>query len=202
MVELHGCLHVVKCMSCGHEEERPAFQQRLFSENPELADQAARRLMPAGGADPENAEVLRRPDGDVEMAVALRTSPPACLSCGGINKPDVVFFGDSVPPATARAADDLMSSATGVLCLGTSLATWSSFRLVQAASQRGVPVAVVNVGPTRADKLPLALRVESRVGETMEALARDPRLGPLWRPEPRFAAGALELPSERYGYMR
>ena len=106
--------------------------------------------------------------GDVELAAAKHESfrVPPCAACGGILKPDVVFFGANLPPARAAAAAALADSADACLVVGSSLATWSSFRLARAVAAAGRPVAVLNVGPTRADSL-AALKIEARAAEAL-----------------------------------
>lgn len=125
------------------------------------------------GASPEEEDARRRkrPDGDVELLEVDRGFRfPSCPQCGGILKPDVVYFGDSVPKQKALLADRMAEDCDAVLLLGTSCSTLSVFRLVQAVYKRGGAVAAVNVGPTRADQL-LSLSVEARVGEVLMRLA-------------------------------
>lgn len=116
-----------------------------------------------------------RPDGDVELAATLQFVVPPCQHCGGILKPHVVFFGDSLPPQRAQRAMKLASDAPSLLVVGSSLAVWSAFRLAKAAKENGAKLAIINVGPTRADDL-ADLKVPARAGEVMMRLATHPAL--------------------------
>ena len=88
---------------------------------------------------------------------------PSCPKCGGILKPNVVFFGESIPKARTNHTYDLVDNSSAVLCLGSSLQVFSAFRLVRRAKERGVPVVVVNMGETRADDL-IDLKIEDSLG--------------------------------------
>src|SRR5205823_729729 len=116
--------------------------------------------------------VALAPDGDAELPAGAAEGlvVPACAACGGTLMPDVVFFGGSVPRERVAAALDWLDGADGLLVCGTSLAVFSGFRFACRAAERGLPIAIVNLGETRAD--PLAeLRVEAPVGEVLPALA-------------------------------
>jgi len=158
IVELHGALEDVRCLGCGTHEPRTAVHERLLDENPGWLERAS-------GAP--------RPDGDAELAEEhvdeLRVVD--CLVCGGVLKPDVVFFGGNVGQATLAAAWELFDQAEVLLVVGSSLAVWSGYRFVRRATERGVPVAIVNLGPTRGDA-EAALRVAARAGDVLPALAR------------------------------
>jgi len=118
----------------------------------------------------------QRPDGDAEVTIPTASfQVPPCPSCGGILKPDVVFFGDSLPPERAQRSLELARQAPAVLVVGSSLAVWSAFRLVKTAKEKGATVAIVNVGPTRGDEL-ADLAVSALAGETMIQLAAHPTL--------------------------
>lgn len=168
VIDLHGRLDVVRCLACAHPEDRDAFQQRLRDANPGWITLPA-RIAPDGDADVP----------DLDFAAF---DVPACEACGGIVKPDVVFYGESVPRERADAAMDAVLAADGVLAAGSSLMVWSSFRLVRMAAQRGIPVGAVNRGHTRADGL-LAFKIDAECGGTLMAaldalhphgIARDP----------------------------
>jgi NAD-dependent SIR2 family protein deacetylase len=133
------------------------------------------------------AELLRRnpawaalqasaaPDGDADLEGRdfSRFDVPPCPRCGtGLLKPDVVFFGEAVPRERVAAAHAALARADAVLIAGSSLMVYSGFRFVQAAAERGLPVAAVNRGRTRADGL-LAFKLEADVGQALEALAHD-----------------------------
>lgn len=138
VIDLHGRLVTVKCLDCNAELEREQWQQRLTSANPAF-----------------DADILAtRPDGDVELASGGSAfSVPDCSACGGIVKPDVVFFGESVPRERVKAATDAVASTNALLVVGSSLMVFSGFRFVRQAVEIGNPVAIVNQGRTRADAL-------------------------------------------------
>jgi NAD-dependent SIR2 family protein deacetylase len=154
-VELHGRIDTVVCMSCRQSLPRADFQARLVASN---ADWVALQARAA-------------PDGDADLDGHDFSSfvVPPCPHCGGILKPDVVFFGESVPPervATARAA---LAESDAMLVVGSSLMVYSGFRFVQAAAAAGLPIAAINLGRTRADEL-LALKVQAPAGATLAAV--------------------------------
>jgi NAD-dependent SIR2 family protein deacetylase len=144
VIDLHGRLHQVRCMGCERRSDRAQMQRRLLDLNPAWAS-----------LDAHDA-----PDGDAELE-GLDFSGfvvPACEDCGGLLKPDVVFFGESVPQERVAAALQAVQRADAMLVIGSSLMVYSGYRFAQAASQAGKPIAAVNLGHTRADPL-LALKV-------------------------------------------
>ncbi|MBS0343418.1 MAG: NAD-dependent protein deacetylase [Proteobacteria bacterium] len=155
-IDLHGRIDTVCCTDCGTRTPRAQLQTRLLACNPEWAHLSARSA-PDGDADLEGRDFS---GFDI----------PACEQCGGLLKPDVVFFGESVPPSRVVAARAALQACDAMLVAGSSLMVYSGFRFVQAAAAAGLPVAAVNLGRTRADDL-LALKVERPVGETLAALA-------------------------------
>lgn len=164
VVELHGSLAWIRCLGCGARVERGGFQERLYETNAAWAAWV-RSLGAAGDAE-------SNPDGDVELpswAVEGFRVPP-CEACGGVLKPDVVFFGENVPRERVEEAWRLYEEGEVLLVVGSSLTVWSGRRFVDRAAREGVPVAVVNVGPTRADDV-AALKVEARVGRVLPAVA-------------------------------
>ena len=156
VVELHGALADVRCLDCSAVEARAAMQARLEALNPGFAARAAE---PA-------------PDGDAELPVEASAAfrVPGCRQCGGTLKPDVVFFGESVPRERVDAAWRVLGEAEALLVVGSSLAVYSGYRFVRKAAQEARPVAIVNLGPTRGDAL-AQVRVEARLGETLPRLA-------------------------------
>ena len=155
VVELHGALAEVICLECNQLEPRSAVQDRLAGLN-----------RGAGGASDE-----LRPDGDVEVGDAGSFEVAPCRACGGPLKPNVVFFGGSIPPAWSEAAWDLYAEAELLLVVGSSLAVFSGYRFVRRAGADGVPVAIVNRGETRGDHA-ARMRLDASAGETLTALAR------------------------------
>jgi NAD+-dependent protein deacetylase sirtuin 4 len=124
----------------------------------------------------EKGEVIQRPDGDVELKeIDKRFELPVCPDCQGFLKPDVVFFGDGVPAHKAQQATHAVAAMDSMLIVGTSVSTYSVYRLVKAAHALGKPVGAVNVGATRADEL-LTFKVEAVAGEAMMRLACHPSL--------------------------
>jgi len=159
VVELHGALARVRCLDCGEIEPRASLQDRLLAENPTFGVPTPRtEIAPDGDAD-------RAPEDLDEFHV------PVCLSCKGTLKPDVVFFGENVPPRVTDAAWTLFDEAEVLLVVGSSLTVYSGYRFVRRASERGVPVAIVNLGPTRGDDH-AAIRIDARLGELLPRLAK------------------------------
>jgi len=156
VVELHGALARVRCLECGTVSTRDALQERLLERNPGWTDRVA-AVAPDGDAD--------LPDDLVAGFEII-----AC-GCGGALMPDVVFFGGSVPRATLDAAWALFDRAQLLLVVGSSLAVYSGLRFVRRAAERGVPIAIVNRGPTRGDEH-AALRIDARSGAAMPELLR------------------------------
>jgi NAD-dependent SIR2 family protein deacetylase len=138
LVALHGRISDVVCLDCGEAVPRAAVGRALD------------RLNPGWLATHAGAPV--RPDGDVELDDTARFMLPAC-PCGGRLKPDVVFFGESVPKPRVDRCYELVDAAPALLVLGSSLAVMSGFRFVRYAAKRGTPVVIVNRGPTRGDDL-------------------------------------------------
>ena len=156
VVDLHGRLDRVICLTCRALSEREALQQRLLELNPELVGE----------------RFVTRADGDVELSVdysKFRLVP--CDSCGGVLKPDVVFFGENVPAARVEQSMAALQGARALVIVGSSLMVFSGFRFARAASRLGVPIVVVNLGKTRADEL-ASLRVAGNAGEVLESSLR------------------------------
>lgn len=155
VIELHGALHEVRCLDCGDVTDRQALQARLRALNPGWA---------AGGAAPA-------PDGDAAVASDALAGfrVPACEACGGVLKPRVVFFGESVPRPVVERAFAAVDAADALLVVGSSLAVWSGLRFVRRAAEQGLPIGLVNLGPTRADAL-ATVRVEARAGQVLPRL--------------------------------
>ncbi|KAJ1928031.1 hypothetical protein FBU59_007164, partial [Linderina macrospora] len=148
VLELHGTLKSVKCLSCGETESRDEFQTRLEELNPEWVE--FWNQMVGSEEEPQ-----RRPDGDVDLPPNLRYEEfqyPTCHHCGtGHWMPTVVFFGGNVADAVRNQSYQMVDDATGLFVCGTSLATFSAYRLVRRAKEQGKEIMVVNFGETRGD---------------------------------------------------
>jgi NAD-dependent SIR2 family protein deacetylase len=146
VIDLHGRLDLVRCMGCGRKMTRNELQDELTRLN-------------AGWLDLDAADA---PDGDADLeAHDFSTfNIPACRHCDGVLKPDVVFFGESVPRNFVDAAAGHLQQADAMLIVGSSLMVYSGFRFVQMAARAGIPIAAINLGRTRADEM-LALKVEA-----------------------------------------
>jgi len=160
VVDLHGRLDEVRCMACDWRSPRDDFQRRLIERNP----------------DGWQLEATIAPDGDADLTGVDfdRFEVPPCPRCGGIVKPDVVFFGEGVPRERVDAATQAWQAADAVLVVGSSLMVYSGYRFVQAAAKAGKPVAAVTLGRTRADAL-LSLKIDARCSDALAfALSPEP----------------------------
>ena len=155
LIELHGTTHVVQCLDCGAESCREEVQARLNALNPAFP--------------PREAVGEARPDGDVELAADATAafSVAACLCCGGRLKPRVVFFGDTLQPAVAAAAKQCAEECDALLIVGSSMRTWSAYRLASQVAARGKPIAILSIGESRADPL-ASLRIQAVAGEALQ----------------------------------
>lgn len=155
VIELHGALAEVVCLSCGAVVDRGALQHRLAALNP-------------GWAIQEAAETA--PDGDAELTETDGFVSADCAQCGGALKPHVVFFGENVPRAKVDAAHAAVAEADALLVVGSSLAVFSGYRFVKRAAADGKTVALVNLGPSRGDPQ-ASVRVEAQAGTALPELA-------------------------------
>lgn len=139
VVDLHGRLDRAVCLECGSNETRDSIQQRLIAENPFLT-----------GVNSQPA-----PDGDAHLSDEIidQVKSPLCIRCNGILKPDVVFFGGTVPKPTVEQASNELASANLMLVIGSSLMVYSGFRFCKLAAERNIPIVAINQGDTRADEL-------------------------------------------------
>jgi NAD-dependent SIR2 family protein deacetylase len=159
VVDLHGRLSRVVCLRCGDVSSRADLDRRLAELNPGFAD------------DESVAVAVQAPDGDADVASFAGFVVAACLVCGGPLKPDVVFFGENVPPARVRDCNDAVDAAGALLVAGSSLAVQSGLRFVRRAHQRGMPVVLVNRGSTRGDPL-VTVKVDAGCTPVLQALKR------------------------------
>ncbi|MBB3230818.1 NAD-dependent protein deacetylase [Halomonas stenophila] len=167
VIDLHGRADLVRCMGCGAARMRHDLHAELARRNPRWLDTGAQ----AG------------PDGDADLEADFAAfQVPACTRCGdGIWKPDVVFFGDSVPKSRVAEAFALLEEAGGLLVVGSSLMVYSGFRFAREAARAGKPVACLNLGRTRADDLytlKVATRAEAGLAALVDALEGDPSRRP------------------------
>jgi NAD-dependent SIR2 family protein deacetylase len=165
VVELHGSLARVRCLGCGHAEDRGLYQDRLRSANRDwFAAQDRDRSATSGAA---------APDGDVSLPASSSRGfvVPDCADCGGLIKPDVVFFGENVPAERVARAWQLFDECEALLVVGSSLTVFSGRRFVYRAVERELPIGIVNLGPTRADEV-ATVKIEGRLGEALPALTR------------------------------
>ncbi|MFT4295457.1 MAG: NAD-dependent protein deacetylase [Micropruina sp.] len=162
VLDLHGRIDRVVCLDCGAASPRTSLQRRLEQANPGLHGDLA-----AGKAEMDDGRL--RPDGDavVEQWGDFVVLP--CEHCGGVLKPDVVFFGESVPRPRVADAYAAVDAAEALLVAGSSLTVMSGLRFVRHAAKAGKPVAIVNRGRTRGDEL-AAVRLDAGCSETLSDL--------------------------------
>ncbi len=156
VIDLHGRLAEVACLDCGSQESRNTFQQRLIKSNPWLSELSA-EYAPDGDADLETDQLDR-------LAV------PSCLDCGGMVKPEVVFFGENVPRPRVELAMSRLDTSDAIVVAGSSLMVFSGFRFCRRAAENGQAIIIVNDGVTRADEL-ASLKITGDVGVRLSRLS-------------------------------
>lgn len=154
VVDLHGSMDRVTCLHCGQFFARDAIAERIEALNPWL--------------DPEGPHAIN-PDGDAEVDDVSQFAVPECSVCGGTLKPDVVFFGEFVPPTKFEEARGIVQRADALLVLGSSLVVNSGIRLVGLAQKRRLPIVIVNRGATKADAR-AAVKIDAGTSEVLAAL--------------------------------
>ena len=157
VIDLHGRLDRVVCLDCGGAEPRSSVRERLDAANVSWSATVT-AVNPDGDVD--------LPDDQLDGFTLVD-----CTRCRGVLKPDVVYFGENVPAERVQEAYDLVGRAASLLVLGTSLTVFSGRRFVLRAAKAGVPVAIVNEGPTRCDDL-ATTRLEAPIGLTLSSVAR------------------------------
>jgi len=157
VIDLHGRLDRVICLGCQKIISRTEMDERLQELNPEIS---------------KDSNVEFTPDGDAEIEGTQDFKVPACGACSGILKPDVVFFGESVPTDRVELALSQLADCDAVLVAGSSLTVNSGFRFIKQASKSGKPIVIVNIGPTRADQLAIA-KIEANTSLALERLLID-----------------------------
>jgi NAD-dependent SIR2 family protein deacetylase len=157
VTELHGSLHRVICLSCGQRTPRTDLERRLTAANP--------------GWDAGMATLIN-PDGDAVLTDEVTESfqVVGCSLCHGVLKPDVVFFGENVPPQRVQACYAMVERARSLVVLGSSLTVMSGLRYVRHAAKRSLPVVIVNQGATRGDEYATAT-LDAPLGRILTALA-------------------------------
>jgi NAD-dependent SIR2 family protein deacetylase len=156
VVELHGTMRRVFCTHCGQVFDRRDLAERVEDDNPWLRT---------------DTEVLLGPDGDVRPESVDGFRIPDCTVCGGMLKPDVVFFGEFIPAEKFREAEQLVRASDALLVAGSSLVVNSGIRLLERARRRRLPVVIVNRGQTRADAR-ATVKVDAGTSEVLGALAQ------------------------------
>jgi NAD-dependent SIR2 family protein deacetylase len=154
VIELHGTIARVLCLDCGAVHSRAAIQETLEAQNADFLD----------------ARAAAAPDGDADVALdgIAAFNLPRCAHCGGMLKPDVVFFGENVPRQRVAAAMQALEQADAMLVVGSSLMVWSGYRFCDRAHALGKPIAAINRGRTRADHL-FAIKVEQPCATALSA---------------------------------
>ena len=159
VLELHGNLDLARCLNCGETTQRTDLDGRMREANPHFETVAG--------------EI--RPDGDVVLPDEAVTGfhPPRCLVCSSdLVKPDVVFFGESVPKPLVEQGLSHVGASSGLVVLGSSLQVMSGYRFVRRAAEIGIPVAIVTRGPSRGDEQ-ATIRLDAPLGVTLSRIVQD-----------------------------
>lgn len=154
VVDLHGTMDRVRCLNCGQFYARGGVADQIATDNPWLDSPDAVELSP---------------DGDVEVKDVAAFVIPECSVCGGVLKPDVVFFGEFVPKEKFAEASALLQSADALLIAGSSLVVNSGIRLLEQASRRRLPIVIVNRGVTKGDGR-ATVKIDAGASETLVSL--------------------------------
>lgn len=151
VVDLHGTMDRVRCLTCGQTYARSDIVDRMSAENPWLDE-------------PDSFEL--GPDGDVEFTQIADFVTPSCTVCGGILKPDIVFFGEFIPTEKFIEASALVKTAGALIIAGSSLVVNSGIRLLDQATKRKIPVVIINRGATKGDPR-ATLKIDAGTTETL-----------------------------------
>ncbi len=157
VIDLHGRLDRVVCLGCKTSITRTEMDEYLQELNPNIS---------------KDNSVEFSPDGDAEVDGTENFIVPKCKKCDGIYKPDVVFFGESVPTNRVELALSQLAAADALLIAGSSLTVNSGYRFARLAAQSSKPIVIVNIGPTRADDLAIA-KIEANTSIVLERLLID-----------------------------
>ena len=161
VINLHGTYARVVCLDCGHGMSRAALAEKLEAANPGFAERTER----VGG-------LAVAPDADAVVADTATFQFADCPECAGMLKPDIVYFGESVAKETVRQAYALVEESEALLVAGSSLTVFSGYRFVRRAAALGIPVAIVNRGPTRGDDL-ATVKVDAGCSPMLALLAEE-----------------------------
>ncbi|XP_069698982.1 NAD-dependent protein deacylase Sirt4 [Periplaneta americana] len=155
VIELHGTAFNVMCLGCDNKIDRQHLQSLLEERNPHI----------------KATSTMIRPDGDVDISQddVRGFQVPSCSQCGGILKPDIVFFGDNVPQQRVEAVKREVEHCDALLVLGSSLTVFSSYRIILQASELKRKIAIVNIGPTRGDKH-AHIKIDTKCGDIVSRL--------------------------------
>jgi NAD-dependent SIR2 family protein deacetylase len=159
VINLHGTYAQVICLDCGHTMPRSALGELLEAANPGFVERAEA----VGG-------IAVAPDADAVVGDTTSFQIIDCLHCGGMLKPDIVYFGENVPKDRVDEAYSLVDGAEALLVAGSSLTVYSGYRFVRHAAALGIPIAIINWGRTRGDDL-AAVKIDSGCSPMLALLA-------------------------------
>jgi NAD-dependent SIR2 family protein deacetylase len=158
VAELHGNGSVIRCVTCGHRWGRAEVLRWFDAANPGFAE--------------FHSDALITPDGDADVTDTDGVAVPVCPACGGMLRPDVVYFGEHAPTEVFSHAERIVAASAALIVAGSSLAVNTGVRLVRRAEQRALPVGIINRGPTSIDGRPaVRVRIDGGTGEWLGALA-------------------------------
>ncbi|MGC5165932.1 NAD-dependent protein deacetylase [Luteimicrobium sp. DT211] len=160
VIDLHGRYDRVICLQCGRVISREHLAQRLDALNPGFVESVAGDV----------ADIEIAPDADAVIERTAHFRPAPCEFCGGILKPEIVYFGENVPRERVDRAFALVDDADALLVAGSSLTVMSGLRFVRRAAKNGQPVVIINRGPTRGDDL-ATVKLDTGTSETLTAIA-------------------------------
>lgn len=174
VTQLHGTTATITCMSCSFWTYRQAFQRTLEKVNPEMVERSLSWSKDVRSDGDVEDDI--RPDGDVELSQEEVSTfqVPDCPKCGtGILKPAVVFFGDNVPKSRVEHVQREVSECDSLLVVGSSLTVFSSYRIITQARDLNKPIAIINIGATRADNM-ADLKLQARAGDLLNKVKLSP----------------------------
>lgn len=161
VINLHGTYAQVVCLDCGHTLSRGALAEQLEAANPGFTERAEKV-----------GSLAVAPDADAVVDDTASFQFIDCPSCGGMLKPDIVYFGESVPKEVVDQAFSVVEDSEALLVAGSSLTVFSGYRFVRHAAARGIPIAIINRGPTRGDDL-ATVKVDAGCSAMLVLLAEE-----------------------------